>query len=745
MSILFHEKSKTFHLTNGQISYIFKVVKSGELGQLYFGKALRDREDFDTLLEFASRSMTVCPYDEDMSYSRDYIKQEYPCYGTGDMQYPAFEIKQENGSHITNFIYKEHKIYAGKPSLEGLPATYVEDDSEATTIEITLEDEVINTEIILTYTIYENLPVIARNTKFIHKGEESIVLDRAMSMSLDLPDMDYEMIELTGAWARERHIKTRKLDHGVTSIYSLRGCSSHNYNPFLALKRENTTEFSGEVMGMSLVYSGNFLAQVDVDTYDVTRWMIGIHPDGFSWKLNQGESFQTPEAVLVYSNEGLNGMSQTFHTLYRSRLAKGEWRDKARPILINNWEGTYFDFTEEKILEMARQSKELGIELFVLDDGWFGKRNDDLRGLGDWYPNLEKLPEGITGLAKKVEEIGLKFGLWFEPEMVNEDSDLYRAHPDYALKTPNRKMSYGRHQFVLDFSREEVVDCIYHMMEKVLEEAPISYIKWDMNRCMSEVYSAALPADEQGKVFHKYILGVYRLYDKLTKKFPYILFESCASGGARFDPGLLHYAPQCWTSDNSDAVERMKIQYGTSLVYPVSSMGAHVSAVPNHQVFRNTPISTRANMAYFGTFGYELDVTKMPQEEKEIVKGQIAFMKEHRQLLQFGTFYRLKSPFEGNVMAWMVVSEDKKEAIVGYYRVLQTVNAPFERVKLDGLDANLSYHVSILEKDIYGDELMLAGLKTTDEFDPSFGFMGINGIELGDYHSKIYLLKANEN
>lgn len=741
MGILFHENSKTFHLTNGEISYIFKVARSGELAQLYFGKALRDRESFDSLLDFAVRSMTVCPYNEDMSYSRDYLKMEYPCYGTGDMQYPAFEIRQENGSKITEFVYKEHKIYAGKPKLEGLPATYVEEDKEATTLEITLEDEVIHTEMILTYTIYEQLPVIARNTRFVHKGEETIYLERAMSFNLDLPDMDYEMIELTGAWGRERHIKTRKLEHGVSSIYSLRGCSSHNFNPFFALKRENATELDGEVMGMSLVYSGNFLAQVDVDTYDVTRCMIGIHPDGFSWKLTNGQHFQTPEAVLVYSDKGLNGMSQTFHTLYRSRLARGQWRDKVRPILINNWEGTYFGFTQEKILHMARQAKELGVELFVLDDGWFGKRTDDLKGLGDWYPNMEKLPEGIAGLAKKVEDIGLKFGLWFEPEMVNEDSDLYRAHPDYALKTPNRKMSYGRHQFVLDFSREEVVDCIYEMMEKVLEEAPISYVKWDMNRCMSEVYSATARADEQGMVFHKYILGVYRLYERLTTKFPYILFESCASGGARFDPGLLYYAPQCWTSDDSDAVERMKIQYGTSLVYPINSMGAHVSAVPNHQVFRNTPINTRANMAYFGTFGYELDVTKMSDEEKEIVKEQISFMKQYRHLFQFGTLYRLKSPFESNVMAWMVVSDDKKEAIVGYYRVLQTVNAPFERIKLEGLDENLLYHVSILEEERYGDELMNAGLKTTDKFDDDFAFMGTE-VEFGDYYSRLYMLKA---
>ena len=380
---------------------------------------------------------------------------------------------------------------------------------------------------------------------------------------------------------------------------------------------------------------------------------------------------------MVYSDHGLNGMSQAYHTLYRSRLARGFWRDRERPVLINNWEATYFDFDEDKILEIVKTAKELGVELFVLDDGWFGKRNDDTSSLGDWYPNLEKLPDGITGVARRVEEMGLKFGLWFEPEMTNKESRLYREHPDWILSVPGRKVSVGRNQYVLDFSREEVVNAIFEQMKKVLTEAPISYIKWDMNRSMSEVYSAGAGAKDQGKVMHKYILGVYRLYDMLTKEFPEILFESCASGGARFDPGLLYYAPQCWTSDDTDAVERCKIQYGTSFVYPVSSMGAHVSAVPNHQLLRNTSLETRANVAYFGTFGYELDPNRLTEEEKEEVKAQITFMKQYRHLIQYGTFYRLLSPFEGNETAWMVVSEDKTRASVGYYKALQSVNGPY--------------------------------------------------------------------
>ena len=474
---------------------------------------------------------------------------------------------------------------------------------------------------------------------------------------------------------------------------------------------------------------------------------MGIHPNTFSWELKRGESFQTPEAVMVYSDHGLNGMSQTYHTLYRSRLARGYWRDRERPILINNWEATYFNFNEEKIMKIVRTSKELGIELFVLDDGWFGKRDDDTSSLGDWYPDLKKLPEGIAGLAKKVEAEGMKFGLWFEPEMTNKESRLYREHPDWILATPGRKVSVGRNQYVLDFSRDEVVDAIFGQMKKVLTEAPISYIKWDMNRSMSEVYSASAGAQDQGKVMHKYILGVYRLYDMLTKEFPEILFESCASGGARFDPGLLYYAPQCWTSDDTDAVERCKIQYGTSFVYPVSSMGSHVSAVPNHQLLRNTSLEMRANVAYFGTFGYELDPNRLTDEEKQEVKEQIAFMKKYRRLIQYGTFYRLLSPFEGNEMAWMVVSEDRKQAVVGYYKILQSVNGPYKKVRLQGLDPDRKYHVRRIEEgqyeeDLYGDELLWYGLNVSDS---SSGenrevYNGRNG----DYQSRLYLLESIE-
>ena len=563
----------------------------------------------------------------------------------------------------------------------------------------------------------------------------------AMSMSLDLPDCDYVWMQLSGAWARERHIKNRRLEQGIQAIDSRRGNSSHEQNPFLVLKRPGTSETQGEAVGFSLIYSGNFQIQAEVDTHDVTRITAGINPEGFDWKLDACESFQTPEAVMVYTEHGLNGMSQAYHRLYRSRLARGYWRDRVRPILNNNWEATYFDFTEERLLEIAAKAKECGVELFVLDDGWFGERNSELAGLGDWIANPERLPEGISGLSRKIEALGMKFGLWFEPEMVNKDSDLFREHPDWILQTPDRSVSHGRYQYVLDFSRREVVDRIHEMMRKILSESRISYIKWDMNRSITECYSAALPADRQGEVFHRYILGVYDLYDRLTREFPEVLFESCASGGGRFDPGMLYYAPQGWASDDSDAIERLKIQYGTSMCYPISSIGSHVSVIPNHQVYRRTPLHTRANVAYFGTFGYELDLNKLTEEEIGQVKEQIAFMKEYREIIQYGTFYRLVSPFEKNETVWMVVSEDQNTALVGWYRVLNGVNMPYSRVKLQGLRPDVIYENEFSHTEHYGDELMNLGLITSDV---TSGEIIGDLVPCTDFESRIYVLKAKK-
>ena len=750
MNIFVHEKTRTFHLQNDKISYIMAILPGGHVTQLYFGRKITDREDFGHLLECSVRAWAAFRNDDGSGISLEHLKLEYPEYGTADFREAAVEIRQENGSRITDFLYSGYDIRDGKPSLPGLPATYTEEDHEAETLTLHLADRVTGLGLDLLYTIFENGGTVARSACFTNHGDKAVHIERAMSFCLDLPDADYELIQFSGAWARERIPEAHRLSHGIQGVESLRGHSSHQHNPFIVLKRPNADEAAGEVIGFSLVYSGNFLAQVQVDNYNVTRVLMGINPTWFDWKLEAGESFQTPEAVIVYSKDGLNAMSQTYHRLYQKRLARGYWRDRTRPILINNWEATYFNFNEEKLLKIAAKAKECGVELFVLDDGWFGERRNDYAGLGDWYPAASLLPHGISGLSERIEEMGLRFGLWIEPEMVNPNSDLYRHHPDWILHVEDRPPSLSRHQYVLDFSRKEVVDHIYGMISKLLRESKISYIKWDMNRSITECGSAALPADRQGEVFHRHILGVYNLYERLTSEFPMILFESCAGGGGRFDPGMLYYAPQAWCSDDTDAVERLGIQYGSSYAYPISSIGSHISAVPNHQVNRVTPLKTRADVAFFGTFGFELDLNRLSEEEQKMVTRYTIFMKRYRELLQFGTFYRLLSPSGGEEAAWMVVSEDKKEAIFAYYRILNRPNGRFSRVKLQGLDESLKYGVwsyqhedvppeGILRGEFCGDELMNAGFIVSDL---SSSKVGDNILEAVDFSSRIYHLKA---
>ena len=738
MPITYNEQSREFHLYNNKISYLIKILANEQLGQLYFGKRIPNRKNHDYLVENTYRPVTSYVFDDDYSFSLGNVKQEYPAYGTTDQRRPALDIKQPNGSRITDFKYVSHKIYAGKRKLIGLPATYVEDENEATTLEINLYDELIQVTLCLQYTIFENSAAIARSVKFSNDSDQKYQLKTALSLNLDLPDANYEWLQFSGAWGRERHLHKTPLRPGIQAINSARGASSHMQNPFVILKRPFTTEEQGEALGVSFVYSGNFLAQAEVDEYSVTRLQIGIDPFQFSWCLKSNETFQTPEAILAYTSEGLNQLSQTFQKLYTTRLARGYWRDKERPILINNWEATYFDFTEEKLLSIAKKAKELGIELFVLDDGWFGERTKETAGLGDWYVNRNRLKNGISGLSRKIHDLGMMFGLWFEPEMVNKDSDLYRKHPDYIIETPKRHASHGRKQYVLDFSRKEVVDNIYEQLVKILDEGEIDYIKWDMNRNITECYSIAYPSEQQGEIMHRYILGVYDLYERLIERYPKILFESCASGGGRFDAGILYYAPQAWTSDDSDAIERLKIQYGTSFGYPQSMMGAHVSASPNEQLGRNTPLKIRGDVAFFGAFGYELDLDKLSSTELASIKKQIELMKKYRSIFQYGTFYRLKSPFEGNIVSWMVVSEDKSQAIVGYYKILNDVNCEYRRLYLPGLEADTLYNVQE-ELGSYlgnftGDELANIGLVTTD------ASAGQNQ-ETTDFYSKLFILE----
>ncbi len=735
MAIIYNEDKKVFNIKSKNTSYALMVADTGHLIHLYWGRKLESNK-LDYIFKKYGKGSFLADTDNIDNFSIELNTVEYPTYGHTDLRSPAIEIKLANGTTLTDFRYENHSIFRGKKELRGLPATYMENDIDGETLEITLVDKLAELRIVLSYTVFEEYDAITRSCRVINNSNNNVEILRVLSANVDFNSNEFDLIQLSGAWARERHMVRTPLRSGNQLIESRRGASSHDQNPFIALASHDANEEYGDVYGLNLIYSGNFLANVEVDMYNNSRAQIGINPFDFSWLLEPNEEFEAPEAVLVYSSNGLTGMSHIFHDLYRKRLCRGVYRDKERPILINNWEATYFNFNGEKIKSIAKDAADLGIELFVLDDGWFGHRNDDTQGLGDWFVNIDKLPHGISGLSKKIHDLGLKFGLWIEPEMVNKDSLFYQEHPHWTLETPQRKSCHGRNQYILDFSNPEVVEEIAEALCKIIDDSYISYIKWDMNRCMSEVYSSIHDHQSQGKVMHKYILGVYRLYTILTEKYPDILFESCASGGARFDPGMLYYAPQCWTSDDTDAIERLKIQYGTSLVYPLSSMGSHVSAIPNHQTFRNTPLETRANVAYFGTFGYELDVNQLTFEEKEIIKKQISFMKQYRSLFQFGTFYRLKSPFTSNETAWMVVSYDKTQAIVGYYRPLQEVNVGYRRLPLLGLDEDKMYHVNGL--DLYGDELMNVGLIISDSS------CGENKDGCGDYYSKLYILKEAE-
>lgn len=742
MNIIYRSENQQFHLFNQEISYIFKISEDGKLLHLYYGENLPDN-DYSHLIEMHHRPMTTYRNENDLLYSLEHLKQEFPEYGTTDFRHPAISLLQKNGSRLSDFVYQGYEVEEGKPKLEGLPATYVDNNDESKTLKVYILDSVTNVQVELLYTIYRDYPVITRSARVMNKGKDIQIIENISSLSLDLPDANYEWQQLSGAWGRERTIKSRTLQQGIQSIESTRGISSHQHNPFVTLKRKNTDENQGEAIGAALVYSGNFLIQAEVDTWDVTRLQVGINPFGFNWKLNPGEIFTAPEAILVYSSKGLNAMSQTFHQLFRKRLARGKWREKDRPVLINNWEATYFDFDEEKLVNIAKKAFDVGIELFVLDDGWFGERENDCAGLVDWHVNPKRLPRGIGSLSEKIRSFGMKFGLWFEPEMVNKDSELYRTHPNWIISTPNRKPNHGRNQYVLNFGLDEVVENIFDQMCKIIDESNLDYIKWDMNRPLTDVFDSHLLADQQGEVFHRYVLGVYRLYEKLITKYPNILFESCSSGGGRFDPGMLHYAPQAWASDDSDAIERLKIQYGTSMLYPLSSIGAHVSIVPNHQTNRITPIKTRGNVAFFGAFGYELDLNELSEGDLRIVKEQIAFYKKYRTIIHNGTFYRLLSPFDDdNQTAWMIVSHDKKTAIVAHYKTLNEVNAPYRRLKLKGLDNDGLYNVgqNSLRS---GMESMRAGLVCSDASSGQINDQNRRP-ETFDFDSKIWVITQEE-
>ncbi|MEK4730575.1 alpha-galactosidase [Paenibacillus sp. FSL L8-0641] len=709
MAIYIDKEKLLFHLQGSNTSYVMQVIRGGYLSHLYWGKKIQNYRGSNRII-FMDRGFSPNPDGEDRAFSLDTIPQEYPSFGNSDFRIPAYQIQLENGSTVTDFRYKEHRVFQGKPKLKGLPSTYAEDDGEVATLEIVLEDPLIDVKVVLSYSLYQKRDVITRSVRFENEGRQQLKLLRALSASVDFRDDEYELITLYGAHNNEKNIARRKIVPGIQMVDSCRGASSPQQAPFMALVRKGTDEEQGEVYAFNLVYSGNFTAQTQVDSYRNTRIMMGINPFDFTWLLEPEESFQTPEVVMVYTENGLGGMSRIYHDLYRNRLCRGPFRDKERPILINNWEATYFNFDANKIEQLAKEAQSVGVELFVLDDGWFGKRDDDNTSLGDWVVDRRKLPDGLPDLANRIRNLGMEFGLWFEPEMVSIDSDLYRKHPDWCIHVPDRPYTLGRNQLMLDLSRKEVCEYVIKSVSDILSDVPITYVKWDMNRHMTDVGSAALPPERQRETAHRYILGLYNIMEELTSKFPNVLFESCSSGGGRFDAGMLYYMPQTWTSDNTDAICRLKIQWGTSLVYPPITMGAHVSTVPNHQVGRITPLETRGYVAMAGNLGYELDLTTLTIEEKEVVKKQIALYKEMRSLIQFGNFYRMINPFDENEAAWSFVSEDQTEMAASYFKVLSQPAAAIKTLKFKGLNPDYVYRNVETGELFGGDELMHVGI-----------------------------------
>lgn len=726
MSIRFIEKDKVFKLDSKDTSYIIAIVDEEQfVGHVYFGKKILD-ENVNYLLRIDEPPYVPSKNNRDRVSFYDSFPMEYSTHGIGDFRESCLQVRDSKGHTACKLQYISHEIFKGKKELKGLPATFG-DENECTTLEITCLDKDLNLEVVLVYTTFENLDVITRSVRVKNCAKDSITLTKVLSTCVDFDGINYDMISLHGSWARERHISRKKISYGKQAVSSNRGESSHQDNPFIALLDNNATDESGNVYGFNFVYSGNFFTQIEGCQFDTTRVVMGINPEDFAWVLEEGQEFITPEVVMVYSNEGIGKMTRTFHDLYRNNLIRGKYKDKKRPILINNWEATYFDFNNEKIKEIAKESSKLGIELFVLDDGWFGERNNDDCSLGDWFVNEEKLKGGLNSLATDINKMGMQFGLWFEPEMISPKSKLYEEHPDWCIHIDGRIRSEARKQLILDLSRDEVCEAVIKMITDVLKSAPISYVKWDMNRNMTEIGSTAWPAKKQKEIAHRYMLGLYKILENITSNFPNILFESCSGGGGRFDGGMLYYMPQTWTSDDTDAIERLMIQEGTSLVYPTSSMGSHVSAVPNHQVHRSTPLNTRGVVAMAGSFGYELDVTKMNEEEKEEVKKQVEFYKNIRSTVQFGDLYRLKSSFDSNEAAWMNLSKDGKEVVVSYVKKYAEANVIPRRLKVKALDENSLYEVIETGEVFGGDELMYIGLEI--------------GELMGDYQAKNWTLR----
>lgn len=710
MAVRFDEKKNLFTLQTLDSTYQMKVDDHGVLLHTYYGAAA-DETDFSYLIGPEDRGFSGQPGDEkkNRTYSMDYYPLEYPVQGNGDFRVKALKAGFEGEVPALDLRFVSYEQGKGKYSLPGLPALFEAEAEEAETLKITLKDRVEEIYVTLFYGIFEKKNIITRAASIENRSGKNVVLKRALSLGLDFMEGDMDLIHFYGKHAGERQFERRNLPHGITEISSSRGTSSHHHNPFVILCDRDTTEDFGNAYGISFIYSGGFRIQMEKDQVDGIRLVCGIDDEEFLWKLAPGESFVTPEAALSYSENGLTALSDQFQKAYHANLIRSPWKDKKRPTLVNNWEATYFGFDAEKLLKIAGEAADLGLDMLVLDDGWFGKRDDDNSGLGDWFVNEKKLGCTMKELVDRVNALGLKFGIWLEPEMVSEDSELYRMHPDWVLQIPGREPNRSRNQLVLDLSRKEVREYMKKFINDTLSCANISYVKWDMNRSVDNVYSAADPTLSQGAVRHKYVLGLYEVMEDMLTRHPDLLLEGCSGGGGRFDAGMLYYAPQIWCSDNTDAIERLRIHYGTSFGYPMSSVSAHVSVCPNHQNGRVTPFKTRGICAMQGSFGYELDLSKLSEEDKAEARRQIAVYNENWELFQSGSYYRLNSPMENHdYTAWSYVSKDQRKASLSVIYTDLHGNPKPVRVKLKGLKKDASYDV---DGTVYtGAALMRGGL-----------------------------------